>query len=77
MGEGCRLEDIYIYIHIYIHTSIYIYIYIYILLHRSPLKYYTALPLNLANKQQAINNKHVTVPFWPSPLPIASGLTLL
>ena len=35
LGEGCRLEDIYIYI--YIHIYIY-YIYIYILLHPSPLK---------------------------------------
>ena len=42
LGEGCRLEDIYIYIYIYIYTCIYIYIY-----------YYTPLPLNLANKQQA------------------------
>ena len=40
------------------------YIYIY---------YYTPLPLNLANKQQ----QHVTIPFWPLHLPIASGLTLL
>ena len=41
--------------------------------------YYTPLPLNLANKQATSNNnnKHVTVPFWPLPLPMASGLTLL
>ena len=37
--------------------------------------YYTPLPLNLASKQQA--SKHVTIPFWPLPLPNASGLTLL
>ena len=30
LGEGCRLEDIYIYIYIYIYICIYIYIYIYI-----------------------------------------------
>ena len=36
--------------------------------------YYTPLPLNLANKQQ--QQQHVTMPFWPLHLPIASGLTL-
>ena len=30
LGEGCRLEDIYIYIYIHTHTHIYIYIYVYI-----------------------------------------------
>ena len=30
LGEGCRLEDIYIYIYIYIYMYIYIYIYMYI-----------------------------------------------
>ena len=40
--------------------------------------YYTPLPLNLANKQQATsNNKHVSVPFGPLHLPKASGLTLI
>ena len=50
LGEGCRLEDIYIYI--YIHIYIYIYIYIY---------YYTPLPLNLANnKQQATTSTNTS-----------------
>ena len=30
LGEGCRLEDIYIYIYIYIYTYIYIYIHIFV-----------------------------------------------
>ena len=42
--------------------------------------YYTPLPLNIANKQQQARreaSKHVTIPFWPMPLPIASGFSVL
>ena len=47
--------------------------------------YYTPLPLNLANKQQATskqqattsNNKHFSFPFWPLLRLIAPGSTLL
>ena len=42
--------------------------------------YYSPLPLNLANKQQATTTttprKHVTILFWPLHLPNASGFTL-
>ena len=52
LGEGCRLEDIYI----YIYTYIYIYIY-----------YYTPLPLNLANnKQQATTRLRAVLAIAPS-----------
>ena len=37
--------------------------------------YYTPLPLNLANKQQA--SKHFSFPFWPLLGLIAPGSTLL
>ena len=41
--------------------------------------YYTPLPLNLANKQQATtsNNKHFSFPFWPLLCLTAPGSTLL
>ena len=47
--------------------------------------YYTPLPLNLANKQQAskqaskqqASNKHFSFPFWPLLRLIAPGSTLL
>ena len=42
---------------------------------RYAIYYYTPLPFNSANKQQA--SKHVAIPFWPLPLPNTSGLTLL
>ena len=38
--------------------------------------YYTPLPLNLANKQQA-TSKHFSFPFWPLLHLIAPGSTLL
>ena len=60
LGEGCRLEDIYIYI--------YIYIYYY-----TPLPLNLA---NNKQQQATSNNKqqHVSLPFWPLLRPNASDL---